>query len=227
MQEFRGYPVLERQFAFAGRSYAILGPANFDELIDDPKVAERFYRDGEFMPYWAEFWPASLVLAERVAAWPLVEAGATQPKVLELGCGLGLISMIGAARGYDVIASDYDEDALAFVAENIRRNQVTSVRSMYIDWRENYPDLRPDWIIAAEVTYERKILVPLASFVSKHLPAEGRGLFVDRNRQVADAFPEIAAKHGLTVGVEPAKWLEADGTVHSARLFHVRHADSE
>ncbi|MCG8400453.1 MAG: protein N-lysine methyltransferase family protein [Firmicutes bacterium] len=224
MQEFRGYPVLERSFSFGGRDYEILGPANFDELIDDPKVAERFYRDGEFMPYWAEFWPASLVLAERVAAWPEPERPTT---VLEIGCGLGLISVIAATRGYDVIASDYDDDALAFVAENIQRNQVESVRPMYIDWRASYPELRPDWIIAAEVTYERQILAPLASFVSKHLPPTGRGLFVDRNRQVADTFPDVAAEHGLSIEIEPTQWLEPDGSVQAARLFHIQPRGAE
>jgi predicted nicotinamide N-methyase len=221
MEEYCGYPVLLLQFTFADQDYEILGPANFDQLIDDPRFEQRFYNDGEFMPYWAEFWPASLVLAERVAAWEQpADAGTT---VLELGCGLGLISVIAAARGYRVIASDYDQDALAFVAENARRNGMTAIEPRYVDWRETYPDLRPDWIIAAEVTYERKILEPLAVFLSRHLPPRGWALLADRNRQVADPFPEVAAQHGLRVEVEPAEWKEANGAVHAARFFHVQH----
>ncbi len=66
---FRGYPVLERRIEIAGRAYTLLGPANYDALPDDPRVIARFERD-EYMPYWADLWPGTLLLAEHVAGWP-------------------------------------------------------------------------------------------------------------------------------------------------------------
>src|SRR5581483_942708 len=70
-------------------------PASPDALIDE----EAFATD-EFLPYWAELWPAALALAD---ALPEV-AGL---RVCELGCGLGLPSLVAAARGADVTATDW------------------------------------------------------------------------------------------------------------------------
>ena len=221
-RELAGYPVFERQFDVAGHRWRILGPANFESLIDDPRVQERFYRDNEeFMPYWAEFWPASLVLAEAVAAWPLAQ-GDARPTVLELGCGLGLISLVAASRGYAVIASDYDDDALAFVRANAELNGISGVETRYIDWREHHPDLRLDRIIAAEVTYERRNLEPIARFLRAHLKPGGQALLVDRHRQVADGFPEIVRRIGLTIDVEPGTFATGMEKPVAARFFCVR-----
>ena len=68
VERFRGYPVRRLDMRVAGERYVILGPDNYESLLDDPSVITRFERD-EYMPYWAEFWPAALLLAEEVAQW--------------------------------------------------------------------------------------------------------------------------------------------------------------
>lgn len=219
MDRFQGYPVFVRTFQVGDRHWELLGPRNYEALIDDPRVAQRFAED-EFMPYWAEFWPASLILAEMVAAWPR-PTGRDAPLVLELGCGLGLVSLVAAARGYRVIASDYDDDALAFVRANAERNGVELHAVEFVDWRKTY-DLRFDRIIAAEVTYERRHLAPLAGFIRQHLEPTGNAWLVDRNRQVADPFPEVATAAGMDVTIAPATGRDRDGAPVAARVFELR-----
>ena len=63
-------------------------PASPDELLDDERFA-----DDEFLPYWAELWPSGVALAEHVARRALGRL------VVELGCGLGVPSLVAAARG--------------------------------------------------------------------------------------------------------------------------------
>jgi len=203
-ETFRGYPVRRRSFRYAGREIVLLGPANFDALIDDPRTEERF-RDDEYLPYWAEFWPACLILADRVATWPDVTHSADPSAVLELGCGLGLLSLVAAARGYRAIASDYDEDALAFVRLSAARSGLPAPECRRIDWRQPQPGLRVERIIAAEVLYEQRWLEPIARFIASHLAPDGVAEIVDRNRQVADAFPAVAAQAGLRVEIEPVR----------------------
>ncbi|MBU0638102.1 MAG: methyltransferase, partial [Planctomycetes bacterium] len=142
-ERFRGYPVLERHLTVAGRTYVLCGPANHQDLLDDPAVAQRFEQD-EYMPYWADLWPAATLLAEEVATWEPVADGTEAPTVLELGCGLGLVGLVAAARGYRVTVSDYDEDALAFVLESARRNGIAAPSTRLLDWRERYADLVVD-----------------------------------------------------------------------------------
>ena len=60
-------------------------PASPEDLVDE----EAFAAD-EFLPYWAELWPAALALA---AALPRRLAGT---RLVELGCGLGVPSLVAA-----------------------------------------------------------------------------------------------------------------------------------
>ena len=202
--------MLVRRVAVRGRAFELVGPANYEALVDDPRVIRRFEQD-EFLPYWAEFWPACTLLADLVAAWPVVDRRVA-PCVLELGCGLGLASLVAAGRGYRAIASDYDADALAFVSESARRSGVGELETRWIDWRKAYPELRADRIVAAEVLYEPRNLEPVARFVRAHLTGDGQGFLVDGNRQTADAFPRVAESHGLVVETQPVS-LPGDGIV--------------
>ena len=62
----------------AGVELALLRPESPESLIDETE----FERD-EFLPYWAELWPAATALAEA-----LPDVGGL--RVVELGCGLGV-----------------------------------------------------------------------------------------------------------------------------------------
>lgn len=223
----RGYPVTIRRFEFAGRSIELLGPANYESLIDDERVVARFEKD-EFMPYWAEFWPACLLLADLVAAWPAANdlSGGPTPCVLELGAGLGLVSLIAAARGYRVVCSDYEEDALAFVRESAKRNGLVPPDTRYIDWRERYDDQRFDRIVAAEVLYETRNLAPIATFVAAHLAPGGEAILVDRNRPTADAFASVARAAGLSVEITSLRRAEGcDSKLLEGRAFFLRRPE--
>lgn len=219
----RGYPVKRRTLAVAGRNYHLLGPANFEQLIDDPVVAARFAED-EFLPYWAEFWPAALLLAEQIASWPPVTSD-PPPGVLEIGCGLGLPTLVALARGYAVVASDYDADALAFVAESARLNGLAPPALRFVDWRLRYDELRFDRIVAAEILYERRSLAAIAEFIRYHLRPAGEALIVDNNRPTADEFPALARAAGLCVRVEALELRDGDGAPLRGRASRLTHAE--
>ena len=74
VESFRGYPVEMHRSEVAGRVFELLIPVDYESLLDDPRVIARFEQD-EYMPYWAQFWPAALLLADAVAAWGPAEAG--------------------------------------------------------------------------------------------------------------------------------------------------------
>jgi predicted nicotinamide N-methyase len=81
-------------------------------------------------------------------------------RVVELGCGLGLPSLVAAARGAVVTATDWAEDAVELLARNAARNGL-GVRAEARDWREPWPESF-DLVIAADVLYEHRNVEPLA-----------------------------------------------------------------
>jgi 23S rRNA G2069 N7-methylase RlmK/C1962 C5-methylase RlmI len=134
---------------------------------------------------------------------------------------VGLVALI---RGYRVVLSDYDDDALAFARESAARNGLPAPETRFIDWRESYADLRPERIVAAEVLYERRNLPAIARFVAEHLAPGGRALFCDNFRSVADGFPEAARAAGLRVSVRTAEHVLQPGRrIGRARFFEATH----
>ena len=140
----------------------LLRPVSPDALLDE----EAFARD-EFLPYWAELWPAATALA---AALPAV-AGL---RVVELGCGLGLPSLVAAARGGEVTATDWAAEAVELVRENAARNGLT-VHAEVRDWREPWPE-RFNLALAADVLYERRNVAPLLVRLRELAPVAYVGL---------------------------------------------------
>jgi len=146
--------------------------------------------------------------------------------ILELGCGVGLVGLVAASRGYRVVLTDYDEDALRFAAENARLNGLTNVATRMIDWRRLYDDLRLERILAADVLYESRNLEPLARFIERHLMPGGMALVCDANRSTADPFGDVARRIGLEVRVQPVCGITGGtGLPISGRIYHVHKRD--
>jgi len=127
-----------------------------EDLIDE----EAFAND-EFLPYWAELWPAARALA---AALPPV-AGL---RVVELGCGLGLPSLVAAARGAEVTATDWAREAVELLQRNAARNEL-ELSAEVRDWRQPW-SARFDLVLAADVLYERRNVEPLVEQLQELAP---------------------------------------------------------
>ena len=137
-------------------------PVSPEALIDE----EAFARD-EFLPYWAELWPAATALA---AALPEVVG----VRVIELGCGLGLPSLVAAARGAVVTATDWSVDAVELLRENAARNGLALAAEVR-DWRQPWPD-RFELALAADVLYERRNVTPVLERLRELAPQALVGL---------------------------------------------------
>ena len=92
--------------------WTLFKPANADHLI-----SEADYVMDERLPYWADLWPSARVLA----ATMLREAGGGR-RLLEMGCGLGLATVAAMQAGFDVLATDYYDEALHVTRGNAARN---------------------------------------------------------------------------------------------------------
>jgi len=150
---------------------SLLRPVSPEALID-----EEAFADDEFLPYWAELWPAATALA---SALPDV-AGL---RVVELGCGLGVPSLVAAAREADVTATDWASEAVELLRANAERNGV-ALRCEVRDWRDAWAE-RFDLALAADVLYERRNVAPLAVRLHELAPRALVGL---AGRPYEDAF---------------------------------------
>ena len=185
------WTLLER-IAVGGVELELERPADAESLID-----ERAFEVDEFLPYWAERWPSGVALAEHVAALDLIQA-----RVLELGCGLGLPSLVAASRGADVVATDWSDDAIALVRRNASRNGV-GLTAVTADWRHpaGFAALGPfDLVLAADVLYEHRNAAPILALLEI---VGSPALVADPGRRHAEGFFAAARGDGWDVEALP------------------------
>jgi len=166
----------------AGVRLELLRPASPEALID-----EEAFADDEFLPYWAELWPAARALADGL---PDVRG----LRVVELGCGLGLPSLSAAAKGATVTATDWSPDAIELLRENAARNSITLTAEVR-DWRAPW-DERFDLALAADILYEERNVEPVLERLGELAPD---ALVALAGRPYEDAFLRLAAASGKRV----------------------------
>lgn len=135
---------------------ALLRPRDPDALID-----EEAFEDDEFLPYWAELWPAALSLAR---ALTMEVAGQV---VVEVGCGLGIPALVAAAHGARVTAIDWALAGIELLRVNAERNGL-ELEATAADWRSFNGSF--DLVIAADVLYEQRNVEPLLELFQKLAP---------------------------------------------------------
>ena len=198
---------LERRFrtsisdaTIGDRTFSILKPANSDDLIRE----EDFVKD-ERLPYWADVWPSSIVLAEK-----LLELNGKNKTALELGCGVGLSTLAATAAGFDVLSTDYYEDALDVTRANVFRNLGKTARTRLVDWRHLPANLgRFDLVFASDVLYEKEYAALLPSILDGVIAPGGMALIADPGRVAAPIFVEGCAAIGLVIQSKETKPFEA------------------
>jgi predicted nicotinamide N-methyase len=168
--------------------------------ITKPRSSEDLISGADFdvderLPYWAELWPSAAVLATHTLAH-----ARPARRALELGCGLGLASLAARRAGLSVLATDYYDVALEFVALNAAANGVGTIETRMVDWRHWPTDLGQfDLVLGADILYERPMGPLVAHAIAQALSPDGRAWITDPGRVGAEPFLAAAAEHNLSV----------------------------
>lgn len=193
--------------------FDVLRPQSAEALIDEDAFAH-----DERLPYWADVWPSARVLAARV----LREAGAGR-RLLELGCGSGVVAAAAARAGFAVTATDYYAEALDFTRVNVWRATGAECETRLVDWRALPADLGHfDLVVASDVLYERPYAALVARTLVHALARGGLALVADPGRLAAAEFVEQARALGLDVGEPELFAVDGYGAPQTIRLYRLR-----
>ena len=186
--------------------------ANSDELI-----SEQDFAVDDRLPYWADLWPSSVVLARFLRG--LRGDGRT---LLELGCGSGAVATAAARAGFDVTATDYYEDSPLFARANAWRNAQVDITARCADWNSWPNDLRGfDLIVASDVLYEQRNAPLIARVMAQSLGQHGEGWIADPGRVGSAGFPDWCISHALSCETVTKVPIDAGAHVHTISLYRI------
>ncbi len=237
-------------------SIAVKGVANL--LIRSLLDKQQFYdpwdealQQGISSAAWPLFgllWPSGMRLAERLAQRP-VQAG---ERILEVGCGLALASLVGHRRGADVTASDCHPLAARFMSENLRINGLLPLQYRHGRWGalpaadEKVPLEAPnaeggisslrvgiatalsgrfDLIMGSDILYERDEAGTLPAFIEEHAAPSCEVWVVDPNRGNRAHFHRHMAALGFVLQEYPLAFDASPGNAayKGRMLSYQRH----
>ena len=198
----QAYDTVETVLTIQERQVCLTKIADLDALL--ARIDPVTFAADERLPYWAELWPAAVALAHYLGQRPWLHG----KRVLELGCGLGLVSVVAAWQGARVLCTDYEPDALAFARHNARRNACQRIQFRLVDWRRPALRRRYDCILAADVLYEARNFGPLATVLYRYLARGGVAVFAEPGRPQALPFFALLQQRGFTYQREvvPLEW---------------------
>lgn len=168
-----------------------IGPESF-QLTSFKDVYEEFsqhYDEGdgyEEPPLYGILWPSAEGLAWSL--WQNHRGELKGARVLEIGCGLGLPSLLCARLGADVLAMDNHTNFPKMMAENMGQNQVhvrTEVGS-FGDPKLNLGEF--DWIIGSDILYEPDLYPEMERFIVRHAKPNAKVIIADPGRYAAEKF---------------------------------------
>jgi predicted nicotinamide N-methyase len=175
--------VVEEAVALGGPTLRMLRPRDGDAILDELLAEDD--PEEERLPFWTQLWPSGTALARAVAGRPL--AGR---RVLELGCGLGLVSVAAALAGGEVLAVDRSPEAVTFTAANAARNGA-SLRTLVCAFDQPEPLLAEapwDLVLAADVLYEQRNVPVLLWLLPRLVGPGGEAWLADPGRNGLETF---------------------------------------
>lgn len=151
---------------------------NRQQFFDPDGVAERLGISSALWPLFGVIWPSSLVLAHFISDY---KTGSK--RILELGCGMALTSLLLNKKCADITATDYHPEVGKFLQRNTLLNEDKPIAYEQANWADKNDKLGLfDLIIGSDLLYEDQHIELLANFIESHSKPICEVILVDPGR---------------------------------------------
>lgn len=230
-----GYQIKQERIVITGTTDLIIRSLLDRQQFADPHgQARRMGISSASWPLFGLAWPSGLRLAACMAARPMVSG----EKILELGCGLALPSLICHRLGANITASDCHPLAGVFLLENLALNHMAPMKYCHGDWMpapqvhaddEVLPVSvagRFDLLIGSDLLYERDVSGSLAGFIGQHALPKAEVWIVDPDRSNRSAFNRLMREQGFDRSETRLDLLATEHALaYKGRLLKYQRAD--
>jgi predicted nicotinamide N-methyase len=218
-----GYDTRQHLIRLGDHDYRIRALSDRQQFADPDGHAERLGISSAQWCLFGQVWPAGRLLAEAMTRFDIVGK-----RILEIGCGLGLASLVLRRRGADIVASDVHPLAEPFLAYNAALNALPAVVYRQLRWDVPLPTLgRFDLVIGSDVLYERDHASLLPMLLDRHIHARAEVLITDPGRGNSAPFTRALATRGFEVSEERSAMNADDKPPYRGHLLHYRRVTGD
>ncbi len=151
---------------------------NKQEFYDPKGIAEKLGISSASWPIFGVVWPSSIVLAHF-----MLEYNTRSKRILEVGCGMALSTLLLNKQQADVTATDHHPEVNTFLQRNALLNHDQPISFERADWADKNDSLGLfDLIIGSDLLYEDEHIALLSEFIEAHANATCEIIIVDPGR---------------------------------------------
>lgn len=148
------------------------------EFLDVDGIAEKLGISSAQWSLFGVIWPSSEVLAHLMSDFAV-----KGKRILEIGCGIGLTSLVLNQRSADITATDYHPEAEEFLKQNVMLNKGKTIPFTRTGWGDELTDLgKFDLILGSDIIYEDEHADLLSAFIDQHARPDCEVIIVDPGR---------------------------------------------
>ena len=174
---------------------------NKQEFQDNNNVARDLGISSAQWPLFGVVWPSSEVLAHLMSDFDI-----KGKRILEVGCGIGLTSLLLNQRQADITATDYHPEVEGFLKKNVMLNDGKTIPFVRTGWNDEQSDLGEfDLILGSDLLYEVEHIDLLSEFINQHAKAECEVIIVDPGRGQHARFSKKMVRLGYLHSQSPPK----------------------
>ena len=214
-----GYQVRTETISLGGDDWHIRRLVDNQQYSDSDNKAVNIGLPSAGWSHFGQVWPSSRVLALAMLTHPI--AGL---RVLEIGAGLALTSLVMHRRGADVTVSDWHPLTEEFLLHNLELNGLAALPYQAGNWESTAATDNPalgrfDLIVGSDLLYERQQPAQLAAFIFRHATPHAVVIIVDPDRGNRAAFGRDMASLGFTLAMHSAERQLEDGEAYKGRFL--------
>lgn len=218
-----GYQVRHQTVTIGGVDYAIRSLLDNQQYADPEGSAEGAGMGVSGWPLFGQVWPSAQVLALAMDSHAIVGK-----RILEIGAGLALASLVIHRRGGDVTVTDWHPLTEDFLQQNLLANGLAPLPYQAGNWALDDADGasglgRFDLIIGSDVLYERQQPAQLARFIDQHASSGAEVIIVDPDRSNRSAFCREMATLGYGLTMTAADRTLESGEAYKGRFLSFTH----
>ncbi len=201
MQHNQKVRLAYRDYQIGEECFHIRSLLDRQQYADPEGVADRL---GIGPGTWALFgviWPSGQMLAQLMDKRSIKGL-----RILEIGCGLALASLVLQRRGADITVSDHHPEMPAFLNNNTALNDLADIGMISGAWEgEGEVSEKFDLIIGSDLLYERDHFDLLSGYIDRHAEVGATVMIVDPNRGHVGKFNRRMQELGYGCSEERAE----------------------